>query len=165
MISSRNRFFRTRSLITLATVLAILLLWDGLCYWTSAKPRKRAKGEMKPATLAPDGSTWMKIMEELDEKIRTETGGEAGFKIYPGGIQGDESVVLRKVRAGQLHGGGFTGVGLGEIAPALRVLEVPFLFHDIEEVRAVQEELGPRFETMLRDAGWELLGWADVGVG
>ena len=37
-------------------------------------------------------------------------------------------VVLRKIRAGQLQGGGLTGRGLGSIAPAVRVMEVPFLF-------------------------------------
>jgi TRAP-type C4-dicarboxylate transport system substrate-binding protein len=138
-------------------------LWQADAGDLLAAGRKRAKVEMKLATLAPDGSTWMRIMSELDAEIRERTDGEAGLKFYPGGIQGDESVVLRKVRAGQLHGGGFTGVGLGEIAPELRVLEVPFLFRDLDEVRAVQKSLGPRFEEILRDAGWELLGWADVG--
>jgi TRAP-type C4-dicarboxylate transport system substrate-binding protein len=119
--------------------------------------------EIKIATIAPEGSTWMNIMQELDAAIREKTAGEAGLKFYPGGIQGDEPVVLRKIRAGQLQGGGLTGVGLGEIAPALRVLEVPFLFRDIQEYRAVQEKLNPTLEGILRDAGWELLGWADVG--
>ncbi|MBD3163148.1 MAG: ABC transporter substrate-binding protein [Candidatus Eisenbacteria bacterium] len=128
-----------------------------------AAARDRAEIEIKIATLAPEGSTWMKMMDELDAEIRERTNGEAGLKIYPGGIQGDETVVLRKIRAGQLHGGGFTGTGLGEIAPPLRVLEVPFTFKTIAEVRAVQQALGPRFEEILREAGWELLGWADVG--
>ena len=92
-----------------------------------------------------------------------EDGGEAGLKFYPGGVQGDDSVVLKKIRAGQLQGGGFTGVGLGEIAPSLRVLEVPFTFHSAEEVHAVRERMGPTLEAMLSDAGFVLLGWADVG--
>lgn len=128
-----------------------------------ASARQRAKVEIKIATLAPEGSTWMKMIEGLDAEIRERTNGEAGLKVYPGGVQGDETVVLRKIRAGQLHGGGFTGTGLGEIAPELRVLEVPFMLETIDEVRAVQRALGPRFEEILRAAGWELLGWADVG--
>ncbi len=128
-----------------------------------AAGKAKAKVELKIATLAPEGSTWMRIMEQLDAEIREKTAGEAGLKLYPGGIQGDESVVLRKIRSGQLHGGGFTGVGLGEIAPSLRVMEVPFLFRNLDEVRAVQSALGPSFEQALRDAGYELLGWSDVG--
>jgi TRAP-type C4-dicarboxylate transport system substrate-binding protein len=72
---------------------------------------------LKIATLAPEGSTWMKLMHEFDERVRQATGGEVGFKFYPGGVQGDERLVLKKIRSGQLHGGGFTGNGLGVIAP------------------------------------------------
>ncbi|MDM7915609.1 MAG: TRAP transporter substrate-binding protein DctP, partial [Candidatus Eisenbacteria bacterium] len=87
----------------------------------------------------------------------------AGLKFYAGGVQGDELVVLRKIRAGQLQGGGFTGVGLGEIEPNLRVLEVPFTFRNEAEIAAVHRALDPTFEPMLREDGWEILGWADVG--
>jgi TRAP-type C4-dicarboxylate transport system substrate-binding protein len=126
-------------------------------------PRKKAKYELKIATIAPEGSTWMNVMGELDAQVREKTNGEVGLRFYPGGIQGEDLVVLRKIRAGQLHGGGFTGVGLGEIAPALRVMELPFLFQDAAEVRAVHEKLDPLFETTLHDAGYTLVGWAEVG--
>lgn len=128
-----------------------------------AATKPRAKVEIKIATIATDGSTWMKIMDQLDSEIREKTAGEVGLKFYPGGVQGDDSVVLKKIRAGQLHGGGFTGVGLGEIAPGLRVLEIPFTFRSVDEVHAVRESMEPELEKMLSDAGFELIGWADVG--
>ena len=126
-------------------------------------PRKKAKYELKIATIAPEGSTWMNVMGELDAQVREKTNGEVGLRFYPGGIQGEDLVVLRKIRAGQLHGGGFTGVGLGEIAPSLRVMELPFLFQDPAEVHAVHEKLDPLFEKTLHDAGYTLVGWAEVG--
>lgn len=123
----------------------------------------KAKHEIKIATLAPEGSTWMNIMKELDTEVRKSTGDVVGLKFYPGGIQGDEPVVLRKIRTGQLHGAGFTGVGLGEIAPSLRVLELPFLFENASEVAALHDRMDPVFEAKLEEAGFTLLGWADVG--
>lgn len=126
-------------------------------------PRKKAKYELKIATLAPEGSTWMNVMGELDAQVREKTDGEVGLRFYPGGIQGEDLVVLRKIRAGQLHGGGFTGVGLGEIAPSLRVMELPFLFENGDEVHAVHEKLDPLFEKTLHDVGYTLMGWAEVG--
>lgn len=123
----------------------------------------KADYELKIATLAPEGSTWMKVMHELDEQVRAETDGQVGLRFYAGGIQGDEPIVIRKIRTGQIHGGGLTGVGLGEIAPALRVMELPFLFQNDAEVAAVHEQMDPVFEQILRDAGFTLLGWADVG--
>ena len=53
---------------------------------------------LKIATVAPEGSTWMKVMRQIDSEIREATGNDVGFKIYPGGVQGDEKVVLRKTR-------------------------------------------------------------------
>jgi TRAP-type C4-dicarboxylate transport system substrate-binding protein len=118
---------------------------------------------LKVATLAPEGSTWMNLMHELDERVRKGTAGEVGFKFYAGGVQGDERIVLRKMRSGQLHGGGFTGNGLGAIAPSLRVLEAPFLLETADEIDAVYESLGPEFEEALEEGGHTLLGWAEVG--
>jgi TRAP-type C4-dicarboxylate transport system substrate-binding protein len=122
-----------------------------------------ARVQIKIATLAPEGSTWMNLMRELDTRVRQATAGEVGFKFYPGGVQGDERLVLKKMRSGQLHGGGFTGNGLGIVAPALRVLEVPFAFESETEIDAVYRELGPELEAALRESGHVLLGWAEVG--
>ncbi|MDP6529936.1 MAG: TRAP transporter substrate-binding protein DctP [Gemmatimonadota bacterium] len=125
----------------------------------SAKPRVT----MKIATLAPEGSTWMNLMHELDDRVREDTGEEAGFRFYPGGVQGDEKLVLRKMRSGQLHGGGFTGNGLGVIAPELRVLEAPFLFTDEGELDAVHDAFDEEFSALVESRGYVLLGWAEVG--
>ncbi len=118
---------------------------------------------LKIATLAPEGSTWMELMHELDERVRKETGDAVGFKFYAGGVQGDERIVLRKMRAGQLHGGGLTGNGLGVIAPSLRVLETPFLFESEAEIDAVYASVGPELTRALEEGGHHLLGWAEVG--
>ncbi len=61
---------------------------------------------IKFATLAPEGSTWMNVMKEYDRQIRKESSGRLAFKIYPGGVQGDEKDVLRKIKLGQLHSAG-----------------------------------------------------------
>jgi TRAP-type C4-dicarboxylate transport system substrate-binding protein len=95
--------------------------------------------------------------------VRAATENRVGFKFYPGGVQGDELVVLRKIRLGQIHGGGFTGQGLGEIAPALRVLELPFMFKNSAEIDRVHARLDPTFQRILEDKGYVLLGWAEVG--
>ncbi len=127
------------------------------------KRKPRAEHTLKVATLAPDGSSWMNIMHAMDDAIRAATDNRVGIKFYPSGVQGDELMVLRKIRSGQLHGGGFTGQGIGAIAPELRVLELPFLFEDYEQVDRVHAALDARFEEILADKGFQLLGWADVG--
>jgi TRAP-type C4-dicarboxylate transport system substrate-binding protein len=85
------------------------------------------------------------------------------FKFYPGGVQGDEPDVLKKMRFGQVHGGAFSGHGIGEMYSPARVLELPFLFEGFAEIDYVREQLTPRFEEGFRASGYELLGWMEVG--
>ncbi len=118
---------------------------------------------IKFATLAPERSTWMKVMRELDADIRQATNGAVRFKIYPGGIQGDEKDVLRKIRLGQLHSAGFTGVGLGEILPEVRILDAPMLFKNYDEVDYVTSRLFDEFSQKFRKKKFVLLGWTEVG--
>ncbi len=122
-----------------------------------------AETVIKFATVAPRNSTWMNIMEELDREIRERTGDGVRFKIYPGGVQGDERDVIRKIRFGQLHGGGFTGLGLGLIQPQARVLDLPYLFRDSEEADVVLEGLFDEFAQLFAEKEFLLLGWAEVG--
>jgi TRAP-type C4-dicarboxylate transport system substrate-binding protein len=119
--------------------------------------------ELKFATLAPDGTTWVKLLQEWADTVKAESNGRLVFKIYPGGVQGDEPDVLKKIRFGQLHGGAFTGYGIGHIYSPTRVLELPFLFNDNNEIDYVRERFMPEIEQGYRDNGYELLGWMEVG--
>jgi len=121
------------------------------------------KYKIKFASLAPDGSTWMNVMREFDQAIREQTNDELGFKIYPGGVAGDEKDVLRKIRLGQLHSAGFTGVGLGEIYSEVRIFDSPFLFRNYDEVDFIQQKFFDKFAKGFEENGYILLGWADVG--
>ena len=118
---------------------------------------------LKFATLAPPGTTWMNILEEWGEEVKTRSDGRLVFKFYPGGVQGDEPDVLKKMRFNQLQGGAFTGYGIGRMYSPARVLELPFLFNDIEEVDLVRQHFTKAFRQGFRDHGYELLGWMEVG--
>ncbi len=118
---------------------------------------------IKVATIAPDGSTWTNVLREYDAQIRKESNGRLGFKIYAGGVAGDEIDVLKKIRIGQYHAGGFTGVGIGEIAPNLRILDSPFLFKSYDEVDYIYQKFNDEFEKEIEKGGFVLLGWAEVG--
>jgi TRAP-type C4-dicarboxylate transport system substrate-binding protein len=118
---------------------------------------------IKFATLAPQGSAWMNVMEELNAELKKETQGQLGFKIYAGGVAGDEKDVLRKIRIGEVQSGGFTGVGLGEIAPKARIVDAPWLFHNVTEVDFIRKKFHTKFEKAFEDGGFILLGWTDLG--
>ncbi|PIE75790.1 hypothetical protein CSA17_05610, partial [bacterium DOLJORAL78_65_58] len=146
-------------------LLAVWLLGT-LCFLgadPAAARKPKPKFAIKFATLAPEGSAWMQAMHEIDDEVRARTENRLGFKFYPGGVQGDEKDVLRKIRMGQLHGGGFTGFGIGAIASDVRVLEMPFMFRDHAELDFVRDALAIELNGMLAHKGYLNLGWVDVG--
>lgn len=120
-------------------------------------------GALKFASLAPEGTSWMKQMRLLADELTAATQGRVTLKLYPGGVAGDERDVLRKIRMGQLHGAGFTGNGLGEILPAVRVFDTPFLFESISEYDSVLVTVTDTLQALFREKGYELAGWASVG--
>lgn len=119
--------------------------------------------EIKFATLATEGSTWMNVMNELKDDIQKSTNNRLKFKIYSGGVFGDEKDVLRKMRFGQVHCAGFTGMGLGEILPEIRVLELPYLYKNYNEIDYINKKFYERFSKSFEERGFVLLGWAEVG--
>jgi TRAP-type C4-dicarboxylate transport system substrate-binding protein len=118
---------------------------------------------LKFATLAPQGSTWMNIISDWANKVEKESQGRLKFKLYGGGVSGDEPDVLRKIRFGQLHGGAMTGHGIGYIYSPARVLEIPFLFRSYDEVDHVRAQLMPEIREGFHQNGFELIGWMEVG--
>ena len=118
---------------------------------------------LKFATLAPQGSTWMNIITDWASKVEKESRGRLKFKLYGGGVSGDEPDVLRKIRFGQLHGGAMTGHGIGYIYSPARVLEIPFLFRSYDEVDHVRAQLMPEIREGFPRNDFELLGWMEVG--
>jgi TRAP-type transport system periplasmic protein len=118
---------------------------------------------IKFSTLAPEGSSWMKSLRRFSGKVQKATEGNVSFKFYPGGVSGDEKDVIRKMRIGQLHGAGFTGVGLGAVLPEVRVLDLPFLFQSDQEIEHVYQAMNDYFVERFEKKGYILLGWVPVG--
>ena len=118
--------------------------------------------EVKLGTLAPEGSPWHKIIQDMAEEWKAATPG-LKFKIFPGGVAGDEPDMVRKLRIGQLHMAALTGVGLSEIAPEFLALQMPMLLRTDEEMDYVREKMAPKFEKLLLDKGYVVLNWGEAG--
>lgn len=119
--------------------------------------------EIKVASMAPDGSSWMVAMRQGADEIRTRSDGRVQVKFYPGGVMGDDAQILRRIRIGQLNGGAFTAGGLSERYPALNLYGIPLLFHSLNEVDFVRERLDPVLIAGLEDAGFISFGFVEGG--
>jgi TRAP-type C4-dicarboxylate transport system substrate-binding protein len=122
-----------------------------------------AATEVKLAILAPEGSTWYKVMTAWDKELREKTAGRVLLKIYPGGTLGDEMDVVRKMRIGQVQAAGLTGLGLGAINPEVRVLELPMMVANYAEADAVNAKIWPKLEAGFEKNGFVVLGTGETG--
>ena len=123
----------------------------------------KAKYLFKIGSLAPEGSVWVQQFQEFAKEVEEKTKGEVGFRIYAGGIMGDDQAMYRKMRVGQLHGGGFTMTGISQIVPDFRVMALPFFFNSYAEVDTVAKGLLPLFRQRFTEQGLELIAMTEVG--
>lgn len=143
---------RRFTLITLFTLVSLLTV-------TYAQ----AKTTFKIGTLAPDGSVWTLHFKNFIKEVEEKTQKEVTFKLYPGGIMGDDITMYRKMRAGQLHGGGFTMAGIAGIIPDFQILSIPFLFENYQEIDNATRYALPYFKEEFAKKGLELIGFSEVG--
>ncbi len=136
--------------------LFILTIITGMA---EAKP----KHLFKIGSLAPEGSVWVLRFHQFAKEVEEKTGGEVGFRVYSGGIMGDDQAMYRKMRIGQLQGGGFTMTGIAQVVPDFRIMALPFLFTSYQEVDAVTKGLLPLFRQQFAEQGMELIAMTEVG--
>ncbi len=129
MIASRNR---ARALFAaLACLGAALAHADGAV-------------RLKIATLAPKGSVYHRVLQDIAEAVKAGEGGSASYAIYTDGTSGGEADVVRRMRVGQLNAALLSTVGLSEVDPSVSVLQkLPLLFRSSEEVEYVGRALRP----------------------
>jgi TRAP-type transport system periplasmic protein len=118
---------------------------------------------IKIATLAPDGSAWMRELRAASAEVKQGTGGRVDVKFYPGGVMGNDAVVLRKIRLGQLQGGVLTSSELSLIYPDAPVYSLPFLLNNWEEVDRVRAQVDPMLAKGFEARGFRMLGVSGLG--
>lgn len=126
--------------------LLLLIAALGLCSMADA-------ASLKIATLAPEGSSWMREMRAAGDAVKTSTGGRVELKFFPGGVMGNSDTVLRKIKLGQLNGGAFASTELTTANPDVAVYGLPFTFANLDEVRRVRQSLDPRIKAGFEKSG------------
>jgi len=118
---------------------------------------------IKIGSLAPSGSPWDKGLKQIASEWKKVSKGKVILKIYPGGIVGDESVMIRKMRLRQLQAAAITGVGMNQIAKGVLSVSIPLLIRTNEELDYILEKMAPYFEEELNRKQFILIMWTFVG--
>ncbi len=122
-----------------------------------------AATQIKIATLAPQNSSWMKDFRAGATEIKKRTDGRVIFKFYPGGVQGNENKVLRKIQIGQLHGGTFSPTDFQTQFPDMNIYGLPFVFQSEDEVDYVRKFLDAKLQAGFDELGFVTFGFASGG--
>lgn len=124
----------------------------------------RAKTVIKLTTLAPKDSSYHLALQKMGQQWAKASGGEVDLVIYPGGIQGGESAMIKRMRIGQIQAAMITAVGLSDIEPSVTGLQsMPMMLKSFEEVDHIGAKLQPSLEAMLEEKGFVVLFWTDAG--
>ena len=148
----------------LVTVCVILAL--GWLAGIAAGAEKKTEYVIKIGTVVPEMGAMSEMLQAFKKEIAERTGGRLKIIIYFGGVMGDEMDIVRKMRIGQLQGGGMTLLGLGQMCPSSKVLELPFLFNNFDEIDyVVHNKMRSAFAKEFEKKGAYLVGWYDTGFG
>ena len=145
----------------LLTAMAVLFLFSPL-------PAPRVAWGQSPvviklATLAPEGSPWIQVLKAAADEAQQKTGNAVQFKIYPGGVMGDERDMVRKMHIGQLQAAMLSSASLASMFPEIDVLQIPFLFDSYPETDFVIGKMEDGFKSGLEKNGYVALGWSEAG--
>jgi TRAP-type transport system periplasmic protein len=119
---------------------------------------------VKLGTLAPAGSKWHDLLKEMAERWSQVSGGKVKLRIYPGGTQGSEGEMVRKMAVGQLQAVAITSVGIHDIIPEPQGLAVPLMFDSQEELEHVLDKVQGELSEKLAKRGYVALQWGNVGT-
>lgn len=118
---------------------------------------------IKIATLSPDGTSWMKKMRLAAAEIAKRTNDRVKIKYYPGGVMGDESAILRKMRINQLQGAAVTSGSLTHYYIDADIYGLLFLFKSQDEVNYVRKHMDHLIIQGLKEKGLLAYGLAESG--
>ena len=144
-------------LISAVAVLVVLGSAQGVATPQAAPVRIRL------GTLAPQGTSYHRILQEMGERWRVATNGQVQLTVYAG-TMGSEIELVRRMRVDQLQAATLTVQGLQTIDPAVKALQVmPMMFRTLDEVEFVRARLEPMLARLIGERGFVVLFWADAG--
>jgi TRAP-type C4-dicarboxylate transport system substrate-binding protein len=144
-------------------VWALALAFVGIVGHGSTAAQTPPSTTLSFATLAPPGSTWMRVYDSWAREVRRRSNQTLALRFYSGGVQGDEAEVIRKIRNGRIDGAGVTSVGLAQVYRPALVFQMPGILRSYEQLDRARDGMRADMDTGFAGAGFRLLGWADVG--
>jgi tripartite ATP-independent transporter DctP family solute receptor len=116
-----------RTLIQAATLAA------GACVFGLAS----AQTVLKAADVHPAGYPTVVAVENMGKKLDAASQGRFKFQMFPGSVLGDEKAMIEQTQVGAIQLLRTSLGPVGPVVPEVNVFNMPFVFRDINHMRAV----------------------------
>jgi TRAP-type C4-dicarboxylate transport system substrate-binding protein len=118
---------------------------------------------IKIATKAPENFKSAKIIKKMFREIEEKTDRNVVFKVYYGGVKGTGRDLLLKMKSGEIQGAEFTSGEAALVSKDLALMSTLLTFKDYKEVDQVFEKMTVHLKKQLKERGYVVLGWFEVG--
>jgi TRAP-type C4-dicarboxylate transport system substrate-binding protein len=108
---------------------------------------------LRMAAIAPEGTGWARELKAMARDVENSTHGDVRMKWYLGGIAGDETTALGRIKRGQLDGSA-GALFCGELSPTLAVTRVAGMVQSRDEALFLVNHLKPRVDEEFKKNGF-----------
>jgi tripartite ATP-independent transporter DctP family solute receptor len=121
--------------------------------------------DLRAADIQVQGFASVQALREMGRLIAERSGGRHQMMVFHSGELGDEGQTIEQTRAGIIDISRVNAVEIGQFAPALNVLALPFLFRSNEHLhKVIDGPIGNEILASLDDYGFVGLTFYDAGA-
>lgn len=114
--------------------------------------------------IHPDGYPVTEALKGFVDEVAKATQGRHRIELHSNGSLGDQPKAVQMLKKGEIDVAEFSSGALTDAVPALRVLNLPFLFNDSAHMfKHLDGKLGESYAAKLKEAGYVVIGWYDGG--
>jgi tripartite ATP-independent transporter DctP family solute receptor len=147
-----------------ANITAAFILAAGLCAGFAFSAAASVKILKFGYILSPD-SQLGEGEKVFAAEVAARTGGRYIIENYPNAMLGGEVAMMQDVKLGALDLAFITGAPLPKLLPEAGVFNIPFLFRDVDEARAVLDgRIGADYLRKFDKIGLLALAWGENGM-
>jgi len=127
--------------------------------------RTRAASAQSPeltlrfASLYPPAHSASRTAIRFAELVATKTGGKVKVDLFHNASLGSEREAAEGVKSGSIDLAYSGLTGFGSYVPEFGVLEMPFLYDTLDQIKSVVDKISPQLEARMASVGLALLGY------
>jgi tripartite ATP-independent transporter DctP family solute receptor len=123
----------------------------------------QAQVTLRLGNIYPADHSTSKGADKLAELVAQKTNGQVKIENFHDSKLGNEREIAESVKAGSLDMCISGLAGVGRFVQTVHVLELPYLYGDLDQLHRVGQALGPDVEKLMLQAGIRTLGFFYLG--